>query len=170
MITDLATLEQLLAGIPKLDGAACKGHPELFDVARDDKPGIARAQQICDFCPARRPCGEWLDALPESERPSGVCAGRWLPVPRSARDGIHVRRPRPPRPLGPRSENSGQARCTKWLTAWLARHGGRAPVTDTLTAGAARGFSHRDLYEAKKQLGATSAPGRDGRQRDWEMP
>jgi hypothetical protein len=41
-------LDELAHDIPDLHGAACRGHPELFDVAdRHDRQGTAQAKALC---------------------------------------------------------------------------------------------------------------------------
>ncbi|TWS20638.1 hypothetical protein FK529_04660 [Tsukamurella asaccharolytica] len=80
-------LAAILAGTPKLDGAACDRQHALFDAAR---PGEApddvgyrhgAAATICQTrCPALEDCTRWLDSLPARHRPHGVVAGR-IPEP-----------------------------------------------------------------------------------------
>lgn len=76
---------------PRLDGAKCVKHPELFDPHDADDRGAAEAEaaavRLCWSCPAVIRCREWVDALPPSRRPPGVVAGRMV-----------RRRPRNPRP------------------------------------------------------------------------
>jgi WhiB family transcriptional regulator, redox-sensing transcriptional regulator len=66
--------------IPRLPGARCRGHSELFDEPPADDPyGDAvteRALAVCASCPALGPCEEWLRRLEPRERPRGVVAGR----------------------------------------------------------------------------------------------
>ncbi|WCS20123.1 WhiB family transcriptional regulator [Mycobacterium marinum] len=64
----------VLAGVPKLPGALCTGHAELFDGDTDE--AVRRAAQLCHRCPARAPCSEWADTLPHN-RAHGVLAGRY---------------------------------------------------------------------------------------------
>jgi hypothetical protein len=41
-------LDTLAHDIPDLPGAACRGHPEVFDVAdRHDRQAIAQAKALC---------------------------------------------------------------------------------------------------------------------------
>lgn len=68
---------------PVLPGARCRGRHELFDAAIGDGPRGAQderdyareaATQICHHCPALQPCRDWLDSLPDEQRPLGVTA------------------------------------------------------------------------------------------------
>ncbi len=82
---DWQTMRALLAGVPDLPGARCKGSADLFEatVAEHDKTATrsevqqsrAVALRICAACPARTACGDWLASLPLSRRPRGVVAG-----------------------------------------------------------------------------------------------
>ena len=84
-----ATLAASIAPVPDLEGAACAGRSDLFDLAPSDKAerahSEARALAICARCPVLRACHAWFANLPAEARPYGVIAGR-------------VRRPRGPRP------------------------------------------------------------------------
>ncbi|MGP4054288.1 hypothetical protein ACTWP6_05605 [Mycobacterium sp. 4D054] len=86
---DWNTLRAMLAGIPALPGARCKGRAadlyertdsehrmtgrltktELDDARRD-------ALRLCAQCPSLAPCRDWLNALPAAQRPRGVVAGQ----------------------------------------------------------------------------------------------
>ena len=69
--------------IPRLPGAACRGHPELFDVAgQHDRDAIAQAKAVCHACPVLRECRAWLRSLPKPVRPCGVVAGRFVAPPK----------------------------------------------------------------------------------------
>ncbi len=76
-----------LAGIPRLDGAACKGNPAPFDPQDEDESDEAaqarhaEALQICAACPALTACEQWVDSL-EEPPVGGVWAGRWFPTPK----------------------------------------------------------------------------------------
>jgi Transcription factor WhiB len=60
-------LDTLAHGIPDLHGAACRGHPQLFDVAdRHDTPTIAQAKALCASCPVLGDCRAWLASLPRA--------------------------------------------------------------------------------------------------------
>jgi WhiB family redox-sensing transcriptional regulator len=83
-----------LAGIPRLPGAACRGHHELFDPHHGDapeRPGAeAKALALCHRCPALAGCSAWFDGLPPKQRPHGVIAGRVnrLPTPGRPRKDV----------------------------------------------------------------------------------
>ena len=80
-------LDELARTIPNLHGAACRGHPELFDADRHDHQAITAAKAVCASCPVLGPCRAWLADQPVTLRPCGVVAGRYLgappPLPRS---------------------------------------------------------------------------------------
>jgi WhiB family redox-sensing transcriptional regulator len=71
-----------LATAPRLPGALCAGHADLFDPTgpEDDDTDTAErlsfAIRACWCCPALTACRSWVDSLPPKERPSGVVAGR----------------------------------------------------------------------------------------------
>lgn len=44
-------LDTLAHGIPDLHGAACRGHPELFDADRHGHQAITAAKAVCASCP-----------------------------------------------------------------------------------------------------------------------
>lgn len=79
------SLAALLAGIPALPDARCKGKASLFEatIAEHTKPTsraeleVARvaALRTCADCPALARCGQWFGALPITHRPRGVIAG-----------------------------------------------------------------------------------------------
>ena len=59
-------LDTLAHDIPDLHGAACRGHPEVFDVAdRHDTEAIAAAQAVCASCPVLRDCRAGTSSLPD---------------------------------------------------------------------------------------------------------
>jgi hypothetical protein len=50
-----------LGGIPRLDGALCRGEHELFG---SDEPGdVEAAVELCSWCPAKAKCVPWADSL-----------------------------------------------------------------------------------------------------------
>ncbi|CAN5407543.1 hypothetical protein BH09ACT7_BH09ACT7_05010 [soil metagenome] len=67
---------------PPLQGARCVGRWGLFDEADPDEDSAdvgARHRQalnLCQLCPAMSACARWVGALPATQRPSGVIAGR----------------------------------------------------------------------------------------------
>lgn len=87
------SLFDALAGIPRLEGAACArgGRWAAFDPAHPDE-GAADVQyrhqvalRICAECPALADCRTWVDSLKPSTRPEGVVAGKIIarnPAPR----------------------------------------------------------------------------------------
>ena len=129
------------AGIPDLRGAACRGHPELFDVAvRHDTQAITAAKAVSP--PARRcatAAGGW-PGLPRLARPCGVVAGRYVAPPRLR--PAYERRPRAP---------SSRDRATAWLRAYLAQRG---PVVSTqvIADATAAGISLSTLRKARIDL------------------
>jgi WhiB family redox-sensing transcriptional regulator len=87
-VSDWDDMRALLAGIPALPGAPCKGRSALYErtvgehrmTGRLTKAEVDDARRealrLCnDRCPALEPCRTWLDALPASRRPVGVVAG-----------------------------------------------------------------------------------------------
>lgn len=81
----LGLLAAVLGGSPRLPGAACRDHPDLFAATVADSHGHATralaevrtaARAICTTrCPALDACREWVTGLPVSRRPAGVIAG-----------------------------------------------------------------------------------------------
>jgi Transcription factor WhiB len=134
-------LDTLGRSIPNLPGAACRGHPELFNVAdRHDHQAIAQAKAVCVSCPALRGCRTWLASLPRPMRPSGVIAARYVAPPRLP--PAYEPRPRAP---------SSRDRATDWLRGYLAARG---PVlsTEVIADAAAAGFSCSTLCKARIAL------------------
>lgn len=71
-----ALLEGIVAAVPELPRAACRGRHKLFD--GDTAADRVRAERICrDECPALGRCRRWFTSLPVSRRPSGVVAGKF---------------------------------------------------------------------------------------------
>lgn len=97
-MTDWNTLQTLLAGIPDLHGAPCKGRSDLFErtvgehrmTGRLTKAEVDDARRealrMCAACPALESCRAWLDALPAARRPTGVVAGLVITL-----GGVHSR-------------------------------------------------------------------------------
>ena len=73
---------------PDLPQARCRGRHQLFDASIEaDRPGPGGAadlaeireacMNICLGCPEMETrCRPWVDSLPRSKRPLGVCGGR----------------------------------------------------------------------------------------------
>lgn len=84
-----------LLGAPALPGAKCRGRSYLFDEQQPHEDGDDtryrhnHALRLCSTCPALQLCEDWFAALPRTERPPGVVAGkvnrRSAGLPRSAR-------------------------------------------------------------------------------------
>lgn len=87
-MSDWDTTRALLAGIPALPGARCKGRSDLYERTvgehringRITKTELENARsealRLCNNgCPALQSCRTWLSALPVSRRPTGVVAG-----------------------------------------------------------------------------------------------
>jgi hypothetical protein len=84
------TVQAMLAGIPDLPGARCKGRADLFERTvggRREESGRpahtyelenarAAALRLCAACPALDPCRVWLDGQRLTRRPRGVVAGQ----------------------------------------------------------------------------------------------
>lgn len=72
----------LASAAPVFEDAKCVGQHDLFDAAEpgeDRDQALTRLQEartLCRSCPALAACGDWLQALPRSQRPGGVVAGR----------------------------------------------------------------------------------------------
>jgi WhiB family redox-sensing transcriptional regulator len=81
----LGLLIAILSDTPRLPGAACRDHPDLFDATHATGQGAMTLQlaqtrdaaiRICRTCPALDPCRAWLDNVIPPYRPGGVVAGR----------------------------------------------------------------------------------------------
>lgn len=78
-MTVLSDLVGALAGVPLLEGAACRGEAWMADLdIRSSREEIDAAIEVCLGCPALVACSSWVDELPADQRPVGVVAGRWL--------------------------------------------------------------------------------------------
>ena len=82
-MTSLDSLLGALLGAPALPGAKCRRRHRLFDEPAPNEPAEqvrqrhAMALRLCDSCPARLPCQDWVDnRLTARTRPYGVIAGR----------------------------------------------------------------------------------------------
>lgn len=87
-MTNWNTMRALLASIPALPDAPCKGRSDLYERTIGDRsqgrsagsPELENARcealRLCnDRCPALASCRAWLGALPATRRPRGVVAG-----------------------------------------------------------------------------------------------
>lgn len=89
---DWQTMRALLAGVPDLPGARCKGAADLFEattrgidaptrkarsVLRVDREAArAVALRMCRSCPSLDACRTWVDSMGPTGRPRGVVAGQ----------------------------------------------------------------------------------------------
>lgn len=80
----IGLLAAILRGTPRLPGASCRDHPDLFAAtvvegrgARPESIAATReaAKQICAGCPEIASCRDWVSSLPVSRRPAGIVAG-----------------------------------------------------------------------------------------------
>lgn len=87
-MSDWQTMRALLAGIPALPGAPCKGRSELYERTVGERHVVGQltkaelenarceALRLCNNrCPELDACRAWLGALPATRRPRGVVAG-----------------------------------------------------------------------------------------------
>jgi WhiB family transcriptional regulator, redox-sensing transcriptional regulator len=71
-----------LASAPRLPGAVCVGHSDIWSPTEPDLDDtdtterIAFAVKVCRRCPALTVCRTWFDSLRPQDRPRGVVAGR----------------------------------------------------------------------------------------------
>jgi hypothetical protein len=82
------SISALLAGVPDLPGARCRGRADLFEATVgvrpvDGRPTRAELENartaalcLCATCPALDACRAWLDGLGPARRPRGVIAGQ----------------------------------------------------------------------------------------------
>ena len=76
----LSLLAAVLEGTADLSGAACIGHPELFDALDPDEPAEdaeyrhRAALRLCSTCPALTRCEQWANTQPTQN--DSVIAGR----------------------------------------------------------------------------------------------
>ncbi|WP_264956355.1 hypothetical protein, partial [Mycobacterium kiyosense] len=87
-MTDWENMRAVLAGIPALPGARCKGQADLYErtdsehhmTGRLTKTEVENARiaalSLCQSCPALDSCRAWFGALPTTQRPHGVVAGQ----------------------------------------------------------------------------------------------
>ena len=67
---------EILRGAPSLPRALCRSRPELFDLTDESLAGDAI--ELCQSCPERRLCGEWVQQQ-RRDTVTGVLAGRVVP-------------------------------------------------------------------------------------------
>jgi hypothetical protein len=143
-----ADLAACLAAVPRLERAACRGRPELFDLTADSPASaIDRAKGICDtVCQAQPACAAWVASTLPHLRPAGVVAGELYGPP-----------PAPPKP------KSDPAADERWLRDYLGRRrGGRAVAEQVVAAALANGVPETRLRAARRRLGVTVATGAIG--------
>lgn len=86
---EIELLAEILRGAPRLEGAACRDQPRLFDPrgdGEDAEVAAARHQQavgLCRRCPSLDACREWVASLPRSHRPAGIIAAQNITDSRS---------------------------------------------------------------------------------------
>jgi WhiB family redox-sensing transcriptional regulator len=72
-------LAAIVARLPRLDGAACIGKHDVFDLRDLTDPTHAsveaEALALCRACPALAGCAVWFSGLRPSQKPHGVVAG-----------------------------------------------------------------------------------------------
>lgn len=87
-MADFDSLVGALVGIPRLDGARCKGRSGTWDLPESDEPParadarLAAAIAECNVCPALADCRKWIASLRPSKRPLGVVAGQLITPPK----------------------------------------------------------------------------------------
>jgi len=145
MTTNWADLLAAAGTTPRLDGAACRGRPELFDLdANAAAADLDRAKAICDtVCPAQPACTAWVASTPPHLRPAGVVAGELLGPPP----------PQPRATVGPAADEA-------WLRDYLGRRrGSRAVAEQVVAAALADGVPETRLRAARRRLGVTVTTG-----------
>lgn len=81
-------LKRVLAGVPMLPDAACRGQHELFDPPSRDESRFDAAERheiatdICRQCPVLAECRAWASRTRPARRPGGVIAGSINPPSR----------------------------------------------------------------------------------------
>ncbi|ORA80746.1 hypothetical protein BST28_08260 [Mycolicibacter kumamotonensis] len=79
-------LAAVLAGVPKLPGAACRSHVTLFDRAADgDRQAAQEAISVCARCPVIDRCAQWIAEAHPRRPPPGVWAAQYQPPTTSRR-------------------------------------------------------------------------------------
>ncbi|WP_165607102.1 WhiB family transcriptional regulator [Mycolicibacter kumamotonensis] len=85
-------LAAVLAGVPRLTGAACRGHVALFDAAADgDRQAAQGAVAICQRCPVIDRCAQWIADAHPRRPPPGVWAAQYQPPTTSRRKATNDR-------------------------------------------------------------------------------
>ncbi|MCZ0727958.1 hypothetical protein [Mycolicibacterium iranicum] len=99
---DWDTMRALLAGIPALPGARCKGRSALYERTAGEHRAAGRttteeladarreALRLCETCPALHPCRQYLQGLPIAQRPRGVIAGQVITSTGRPRSTTHL--------------------------------------------------------------------------------
>jgi hypothetical protein len=118
-----AGLIDVIASMPHLTGAACRGRHELWDAAHSDPLAAEQAQHIClHQCQCLQQCADWVATLSRRQRAElGVVAGtmpnhKLQPVPSPLRAIAPPQQPhtatwtaRLDRPKAPATANRGSA-------------------------------------------------------------
>lgn len=74
----VAILAAILAGTPRLPGAACRDHVGLYDAAADgDRDAAQQAIDICRRCPVLETCARWISDTHPRRPPPGVWAAHY---------------------------------------------------------------------------------------------
>jgi hypothetical protein len=74
----VAILAAILAGTPRLPGAACRDHVGLYDAAADgDRDAAQQAIEICRRCPVLETCARWISDTHPRRPPPGVWAAHY---------------------------------------------------------------------------------------------
>jgi hypothetical protein len=90
-------IDAITRTVPRLPGARCRNHRDLFDRTAIRGAGMNKARrealEICAGCPALLQCRRWINGLEPDAKPRGVIAGIVVPYT----DRVFVRRTRRPR-------------------------------------------------------------------------
>lgn len=88
----VAILAAILAGTPRLPGAACRDHVGLYDAAADgDRDAAQQAIEICRRCPVLETCARWISDTHPRRPPPGVWAAQYQPPTTSRRKATNDR-------------------------------------------------------------------------------
>lgn len=145
-----ADLLTAAAGVPRLTGAKCYARPEVFDLDSGSAPElIERAKHECRGCSAVTACGDWLDGLAPSARPSGVVAGRLIAQAASA-------------------DPAPKVDAVQWLVDFLTH--GPTEARKVTAAAAVVGIGRSKLAAARQAAGVVFTRPTRGRPSMWFPP